>query len=81
DIFVGKVDEITPEICASSIRVIEAWIDTSPCPIFDFNALKESGALAGYYQGDGAIKWQTTRAVTGRRLWNDRSVRHGWDVQ
>jgi len=73
---VSKTDVTTPEICSARVRVIEGWVDDPACDVFDLNHLKRTGALAGYNRADGlGYDWQTTRAVVGRRLWNDWQIR------
>jgi len=45
------------------------------CTVFDKGRLARSGSVALFIAADGRIEMQTARAVAGRRLWTDASVR------
>ena len=49
-----------------SFKVIETQM---PCTVFDPSTLKESGAIAIYFE-EHSLKLETARERAGRRLWN-----------
>ena len=52
------------------IYVFNDWKMRSKCPYFNKYTLSKKGAVAGYYNGDGTIKWITSQQSSGQRLWH-----------
>ncbi|MCO4778528.1 MAG: competence protein, partial [Lentibacter algarum] len=57
---------------AGQILVVAGLLERDlPCLVFDERRLRETGAVALYFEGD-ELKMKTARESTGRRLWNTR---------
>lgn len=60
--------------CSDALVIVAAFVKDPACDVIDLTYLRQTGSMAGYL-GEAGISWHTTRAQTGRRLWNDKDVR------
>ncbi|MCH2164310.1 MAG: ComEC family competence protein [Marinovum sp.] len=65
-------------VCRSG-DILIASVDVLPdlsweCDIYDLARLRDSGGLA-FWVKDDRLEMKTARAATGRRLWNDKTLR------
>ena len=66
----GKAAVAAAECAAGQILVVAGELEREmPCLVFDKTRLRQTGAVALYFEGD-QLKIKTARESTGRRLWN-----------
>jgi len=66
----GKAAVAAAECAAGQILVVAGELEREmPCLVFDKTQLRQTGAVALYFEGD-QLKIKTARESTGRRLWN-----------
>ncbi len=67
----GWRDRLVEECKANRIIVVATEVEASPgpCTLLDPRALSQTGALAGWLDKDGALRFETVVEHTGKRLW------------
>jgi competence protein ComEC len=71
----GKASVAAAGCGAGQILVVAGLLERDlPCLVFDERRLRETGAVALYFERD-ELKMKTARESTGRRLWNTRRAR------